>query len=60
MENIGRKKPDLYLVSTYKNDIRTEQDCPNRHELNRIIKEAKEDDCERIVIVIRFTKQTNK
>jgi hypothetical protein len=55
--NKGQKKPDLYAVLTLKNKVWTDQECKTRHELNRLIKEAKEDNCEGINISIKFNKQ---
>lgn len=55
--NKGQKKPDTYIVYTIKNKRETMQECNTRHELNRLIKEAKEDLCTAIDITIKFNNQ---
>jgi hypothetical protein len=51
------KKPDLYLVWTANGRDWTKQICSNRHELNRIIADARKSNCSKIEITIRFNNQ---
>ena len=55
--NKGHKKADHYFVETLKGSSYTHQVCNTRQEMNRIIVEARQSGCQKIVMTINFNNQ---
>lgn len=55
--NKGQKKPDHYFIETLKGSIYTHQVCFTRHQMNRLIADARQSACQQIKITINFNNQ---